>query len=658
MRIESIVIENYRQYAGRHDIVLANSRVAKGEDIKNVIVIQGVNGAGKSNLLNAITWCLYGIEAHSASPLTDLKELLNDKIRHEMLPGQQETVSVRIDTISGSGQEITFARTISFFVDANGVNNLEPDFQVYVKTGHDFVPHPEPNSEVNKILPQKVNSFFFFDGEKLDDFFKQNSATTVRDAVLDVSQISILDMTLDHLEETVSAARKKIKYTDPEAIQANERLLATEDLWRRQKNILKEAQKKIEEIDEKKQEFWTRANRQSSDIVKVHKREYDSVKSELKDLEHECEELQKEAIGLIISVGPSILLNTEVSRALQTMQTVLGQTGQVGLVEVPFIQSLLASGMCVCGRDLTEGLPKKKVEFLLEQASQKGTAGDLYLMRYLLSGIQDSVSSFSGAMDDKRKSISGLKTAIEQKKSELIELSTRLDNLVEDTVDSRFSFTQLDDEARRLEHDIALLETDLKQAESEYEKAKNRLNKAESKDKSNLKKQEKVKLGESVISLFGSIKERLVNETREILQSRTKDYFLSLIWKKETYVDVRIDENYTISVINSLGSDRLANLSAGERQVLALSFLAALREVSGFDAPILIDTPLGRISKKPKESIARLLPEFFGDSQVILLATDEEYSPNVRELLKPKVSEEYYLDYNEKEMKTEVKRLE
>ena len=138
------------------------------------------------------------------------------------------------------------------------------------------------------------------------------------------------------------------------------------------------------------------------------------------------------------------------------------------------------------------------------------------------------------------------------------------------------------------------------------------------------------------------------------MEQKTKNYFFYIIWKKGVYIDVKIDEDYNISVINIEGSQCLGSLSAGERQVLALSFLAALRDVSGFDAPVLIDTPLGRISKEPKDSIAELLPVFLKNVQVTMLVTDEEYTPSVRNKLLKKVGTEYELFFNEESAQTTV----
>ncbi len=128
-----------------------------------------------------------------------------------------------------------------------------------------------------------------------------------------------------------------------------------------------------------------------------------------------------------------------------------------------------------------------------------------------------------------------------------------------------------------------------------------------------------------------------------------------LIWKKKSFTAVNINENYNISVIDKRGNEAIGSLSAGERQVLALSFMSALNIVSGFDTPLIIDTPLGRISKEPRENIASILPGYLKNKQVLLLVTETEYSEGVRKRLKKAVGKEYRINFMEKELGAEAK---
>ena len=162
-----------------------------------------------------------------------------------------------------------------------------------------------------------------------------------------------------------------------------------------------------------------------------------------------------------------------------------------------------------------------------------------------------------------------------------------------------------------------------------------------------------MKVANETYELLIRVKKRLIDDIRKTIEQKTQDYFISLIWKKGEFSKIGIDEGYNVSVINRFGDECLGSLSAGERQVLALSFLAALREVSGFDAPIIIDTPLGRISDKPRENIAELLPKFLKGSQVTMLTTDSEYK-GVRGKLLDHVGKEYELNFDEQKSNTTV----
>ena len=93
----------------------------------------------------------------------------------------------------------------------------------------------------------------------------------------------------------------------------------------------------------------------------------------------------------------------------------------------------------------------------------------------------------------------------------------------------------------------------------------------------------------------------------------------------------------------------MGTLSAGERQVCALSFMAALNSVSGFEVPLVIDTPLARISSEPSRNIARNLPNYLQNKQVTLLVTEKEYTPEVKRELAHRVGKTYMINVVEKE---------
>ena len=89
MRLESIKLQNFRQF--RNESV----DFAQGENGKNVTIIIGENGTGKTTFAQAFFWCMYGETEFSD------KTILNKVVAAEMRPGQEERVMVTLDLRHG-----------------------------------------------------------------------------------------------------------------------------------------------------------------------------------------------------------------------------------------------------------------------------------------------------------------------------------------------------------------------------------------------------------------------------------------------------------------------------------------------------------------------------------------------------------------------------
>ena len=114
---------------------------------------------------------------------------------------------------------------------------------------------------------------------------------------------------------------------------------------------------------------------------------------------------------------------------------------------------------------------------------------------------------------------------------------------------------------------------------------------------------------------------------------------------KEFYKGVSIDKDYNVT-IHKEGGDIVPNdLSKGGQLVLALSFMTALNSLSGFELPIIIDTPLGRLDEPIKERIGAQLPIYTQNKQVTMLVTSSEYSEGFRKGIRDYVGKEYSLNY-------------
>jgi DNA sulfur modification protein DndD len=95
-------------------------------------------------------------------------------------------------------------------------------------------------------------------------------------------------------------------------------------------------------------------------------------------------------------------------------------------------------------------------------------------------------------------------------------------------------------------------------------------------------------------------------------------------------------------------------LSAGERQLLAVSLLWGLAKASRRPLPAIIDTPLGRLdSSHRRHLVERYFPH--ASHQVLLLSTDEEIGGEYLDAIRPSVGHSYLLEFNEAERSSTVK---
>lgn len=86
--------------------------------------------------------------------------------------------------------------------------------------------------------------------------------------------------------------------------------------------------------------------------------------------------------------------------------------------------------------------------------------------------------------------------------------------------------------------------------------------------------------------------------------------------------------------------------------IFGLSFMSALMTISGFHAPVIIDTPLGKIDDEHREYITTELPKFLSGTQLILLVTPTEYDASVKENLQKYLLKENCFEITENESKT------
>ena len=652
MRFLSIELENFRQYREKQKIEFSS------DGDKNFTIIQAPNGAGKTNLLGSIYWCFYGDEENQSSKYKETKTLniVNESTLQSLPKGERTKVTVKI--IMGERiAEYILERTNTFEKDSSGTIYLVDD-SFKILTYHDGGFEEEQNVElaINRILPKEVKNFFFFDGEKLDAFFKIGSGVNIKKAVYDVSQIGLLKNTITHLEAVKKEIMKSYVDVNPQIASKQKDIEQREGRRTEEIEERDRLQKEIEEANTQINKTDEYLREHSIPQVKEKQERRDFYETRYKENLKRIDEINKNRIKLLLEVGPLIVSEQPISFLINTINRLDDEKSLPPDISNSTLRKILQKKKCICGSKIEKDSEEEKNISKLIRNEDYGDNVQLILEgRSELEYANEHRGSFNQKLGELHKEIDSIKKNNIQLKDSLEDIRLQLEGIDAEEVSRKESQrTMLFNNVQKSNQYLALcisniadLEEDLKESNKELASLVGK--KSESKEFGL-----QIELFEESLGVVKEILGEIVDEVRNTIQIKTNEYFLNLIWKKGAYKQVKIDEDYNLSVTNKYGNECLGSLSAGERQVLALSFMAALKEVSGFDIPVVIDTPLGRISGEPRENIAKSLPNYLTDTQVTLLMTDTEYTGKLKAILKERIGKEYEIKFNEETGESKV----
>lgn len=645
IQIFEIELKDYRQYKGVVPIDLETD-----EDL-NINVIEGQNGAGKSNLLNAITLCFYDTEAHLESnrqqglesdPYVNLKRL------EEIGEGDTATGYVEV-TLGRDRPQWVFRRTFTTGkLPGGGFENSTGDLQLDQRFGEDWEPMEQPNVRLSQILPNHVHEYFFFDGEQLDEFFEVGYTDRVQNAILDVSHIELLNRAIDHLGTVQSkyedragdfegeAQRRKAAYQE-----ADEELNRLRSEYEQLERDIEDAQSSIEDINQKLSDSTDEEVREKQSQRHYLTKRLDDKESDLKTALADG--------GQALADAGIVAYNLDALEFTNNRFDEMEADGELPpKIQKWFVENLLERETCICGEpidteekhkhliqlrdevaDIDEGNIEGKIEIphIIEESSEK--VSDLLDEKARIEDVDDEISKIDTELDEISAFLSTKDVADDEDvghwESQRSDIQDRIDRM-------NVRKGKLDSKIERQEEE----------RDEKYEEWQEELEKEER----HAEVLRKIKFVHAAQEQIQMIKTEILEQVRSETEACLEQYFNELIWKEEPY-DIELTNDYQVNLSGPSGEKGLRSLSAGERQVLALSFMSALSQISGFSAPIVIDTPLGRISSKPKKRIAQNIPEYLKGTQVTFLMTDEEYSQDVRVFFKQNVAHEYHLDYHD-----------
>ena len=653
MYFTKVELHNFGIYKGTHEMCLSD-QIGN----RNITLIGGLNGRGKTTFHDSILIALYGklsLKYIQEKARSYDKLLLDHMNKHATDSVTYVAVSLCLDNgtslrvrriWTARGQKIE-QQTI---VEKNGV--------VDKYLGENW------NYYIEEILPFGIARFFFFNNEKITQLADDTSFEQIKSSIKSAIGASTIEKAIGHLDEVIR--RKK---NDIAAFESSEENLGYQEVDRQIADIDNRLAKAITEanimerrretlaakLEAEEKHFWSSGGDLS--------RNRDTIKLEKQRIAIDVQKVRNDILQ--VATDPSTPLFMCRDLVSQSYNSELSsQHSEAKLYSDRIIVDLhkqILDRLATCGlsqsdlkivqKILSDVLASHTSEDTTEETVKAVSATSIMLYQRLIAEVFQSITQH----------IDTLVNRIDARESELMSLDAHLG-----AADEKTLAMQLYDALKTIEAEKVLADSDYQRQLDSIESMKRQRDMLVSKrvhliktiaekDYANDDNARIVKYAAMSIEVLQEFMVRLQREKIEKLSSTATSCFQSLVEKDSLVSEIKIDpDTLDVTILDLDGKELLkSQLSAGEQQMFAVAIVWALALTSGYKAPVVIDTPMARLDSSHRANfVTKYLPA--ASSQVMVLSTDEEVYGHYLDLVRDHVVDYYTLLYREEEQCTSI----
>lgn len=640
MILDSVTLQNFGAYRGTQTAELTP---LPG---KPIILFGGMNGGGKTTLLEAVQLAFYGPKARIASRgRQGYKEYLRDSIHRGVDPTEGAAISIAFRRmVDGAPQAYVVRRHWQF-----GAKGIEEALEVSRDGVLDPVMTDQWDEVIDAYLPSSIAHLFFFDGEQV----KELAEGTATAEILGTAIQSLLGLDLvDRLETDLKVfeRRKRLEVVDASVV----------------------AEIQVHQTESERVQF-----------------EYGQLCVQEGALQNELDMLAKSVtrheVQFRTEGGELFQRRRELEEALARSQAEHAQAERslresaAGALPLLMIQEALRAVECQVrheqsvreAKTLTEALSQRDRHVLAELKAARLPSANLSVVEKALKADRDKRVGLSKEPMTLNAPLE-LAVAIEHQRSavapdlqrdaqSLVDVVRALDEqnvrlmaeLARVPTADRIAVIQAElvkarDAHRAKQAELDMVRTRMKDCLRLQGVAEAKLDNLGARDHSHLlstdERQRMLKHSAKVRTTLDKLRTSVVSKHTAKLEALMLESFQKLLHKTHLVTGLKINPTSFETTLTGDDGKPLPfdRLSAGERQLLATSLLWGLARASGRPIPTLIDTPLGRLDSTHRLHLAqRYFPA--ASHQVILLSTDQEISGDYLKAVKPFVSRRYLL---------------
>lgn len=618
---------------------------------RKLTVVRAANESGKTTILHALQWALYGDAA---------------------LPAKGEGFRLHpIDWEVADGRRVPITATVEFELTtfrrgAGGLRETRRQYRI-VRSAYEEVdstarrspstvklfalnetgasPIDAPEALINEELPPELRDVFFTDGDRALSFIEADVALStkrerVQRAIRSLLGLGVIDDAIKHVRKAATEVNKQAKQIGGGS-QLNKiasRLEMIDEETTILESGLDDAKQQFVAFDEKVEQTDRKiaAALQKGDKEQL-KKDLETAKRKIKQLDDQLAAANKEHAALFRSRRlAGDLLAPILGRAFEKLEELHDQ-GKIPNTTVPVLEDRLEAEICICGESLKPGDPESHrrrahIQKLIDDSQRADAIQKTITGLYYEARPQQTAGNEVRWLDDYEKVVKsrdGLQLLRDEAGREFRALELQLDALPDmDIQGLRETRRQYKEQRDRYLSKRTEIDTRLSGLQREREGLSQERDRLLREQKRGARIIAELEVTQDVANVLQSAYDRITSEELRKVSDLMNSIFLEMIGADpEQGAIIRraeISSEFDIIVYGpnnrTLNPDR--DLNGASRRALTLAFILALTKVSEVEAPNVIDTPLGMTSGYVKRSILRTAVR--ETAQLVLFLTHDE----------------------------------
>ena len=658
MIIDRVTLANFGPYRGSIPIDLSP------DGKKNITLLVGHGGAGKTSIGKAIRWALYNLkfEGKAGDEEYTKEDVLGLFFREgggaiAEKPPTETSLSVKLEITPG--ESVRSALSARGFKQGRYALERSASVGKIIPTPRDVIIPPlslkgpnlrelgDPEGFIEEfLLPASTSTFFMFHGDRIRDLTAQIDLPVI-ESIKQILDVTAMNNAVSDLRRVMGQFARNVAASSKNEEQRRLKQIA----W----DKLDEEEKKQEGIKKEKQSLLEQA-RNAVKQLEVEQGElleaaglfgqYELVKEQKKALEEERDGVEQSLRTLLDQVPKEMLYHMlfKKSRELEHQDQV-NKTHERNIEDLrgqkSRLEQLIKEGKCpVCKQPYSKTLLasyKKDIEGFDAHVQEEKDA--LKPLDPALEKIKEIVNKFSLLKyepEGLKEQLHDYRVRINEKENEINTLWTKLKKF--NSAGDKKKARRIDEEKSRHEREIGRLEGAVKELErvlDQIQKNKQALQKDLVNLGGSVSKalQSQYELAEALHEVFSEAVIELADDKRQEIAKYTGNMLMKVTIKPELFHKtnpVDVDEDFQVKAMNYEGNPLVWTQNASsEREVLAVSFIYGLLKASEREAPVILDTFFGNLDPNQITNLTRNLSSF--GNQIILMTTVTEFLDLMRE---------------------------